>query len=73
MVKGRAVKDALRIKPEDVDTYFEGLPDESKHCAKLVIDTLKAALNRCEIKEQKPNFSTAKRKKKDTNERTAIF
>ena len=73
MVKGRAVKDALRIKPEDVDTYFEGLPDESKHCAKLVIDALKATLNRCEIKEQKPNFSTAKRKKKDTNERTAIF
>ena len=73
MVKGRAVKDALIIKPEDVDTYFEGLPDESKHCAKLAIDTLKVALNRCEIKEQKPNFSTAKRKKKDTNERTAIF
>ena len=36
--------------------YFEGLPDESKHCAKLAIDTLKAALNRYESKEQKVNF-----------------
>jgi len=45
MVKGKAIKDALRIKPEEVDNYFEGLPDESKHCAKLAIDTLKAALN----------------------------
>ncbi len=46
MVKGKTVKDALRIKSGDVDSYFEGLPDESKHCAKLAIDTLKAALNR---------------------------
>jgi len=73
MVKGKAITDALLMKPEDVDSYFEGLPDENKHCAKLAIDTLKAALNRYEIKEQKPNFSTAKRKKKDINERTAIF
>jgi len=48
MVKGKAIEDALRIKPEEVDNYFEGLPDESKHCAKLAIDTLKAALNRYE-------------------------
>jgi len=73
MVKGKAITDALLMKPEDVDSYFEGLPDESKHCAKLAIDTLKAALNRYEIKEQKPNFSSTKRKKKDINERTAIF
>jgi len=73
MVKGKAITDALLMKPEDVDSYFEGIPDENKHCAKLAIDTLKAALNRYEIKEQKPTFSTAKRKKKDTNERTAIF
>ena len=73
MVKGKTITDALLMKPEDVDSYFEGLPDESKHCAKLTIDTLKAALNRYEIKEQKPNFSSTKIKKKDINERTAIF
>ncbi len=72
-VKGKSIEEALRIKPEDVDKYFEGLPDESKHCAKLAIDTLKASLNKYESKEQKPKFSPAKRKKKDINERTAIF
>jgi nitrogen fixation NifU-like protein len=72
-VKGKTIEDALLMKPEDVDSYFEGLPDESKHCAKLSIDTLKAALNRYEIKEQKPNFSSTKRKKKETNGETAIF
>ena len=51
IVKGKAIKEALRMKPEDVDSYFEGLPQESKHCAKLAIDTLKAALNRYESKE----------------------
>ena len=48
MVKGKAIADALLMKSEDVDSYFEGLPDESKHCAKLAIDALKAALNRYE-------------------------
>jgi len=49
--KGKSIKEALRIKPEDVDNYFEGLPEESKHCAKLSVDTLKAALNMYENKE----------------------
>ena len=43
-VKGKSIEEALRIKPEDVDKYFEGLPKESKHCAKLSVDTLVAAL-----------------------------
>jgi len=72
-VKGKTIEDAHRMKPEDVDSYFEGLPEESKHCAKLSIDTLKAVLNMYESKEQKLNFSSVKRKKKDTNGRTAIF
>jgi len=59
MAKGKAIKDALRMKPEDVDKYFEGLPDESKHCAKLAIDTLKAALNRYESKKGKRSGSQA--------------
>ena len=49
-VKGKTIEEALRIKSEDVDDYFEGLPKESKHCAKLAIDTLKAAFDRYEIK-----------------------
>ena len=73
MVKGKAITDALLMKPEDVDSYFEGLPDESKHCAKLTIDTLKAALNRYEIKEQKPKIAYVKRKKKDSDAETTVF
>ncbi len=72
-VKGKTIKDAHRMKPEDVDNYFEGLPEESKHCAKLSIDTLKAALDMYESQEQKPNFTSVKRKKKDPNGRTAII
>jgi nitrogen fixation NifU-like protein len=72
-VKGKTIEDAHRMKPEDVDSYFEGLPEESKHCAKLSIDTLKAALNMYESKEQEPNFSSVEREKKDINEKTAIF
>jgi nitrogen fixation NifU-like protein len=42
--KGKSVEEALLITPEDVDRYFEGLPDEHKHCAKLAVMTLTAAL-----------------------------
>jgi len=62
-VKGKTIEDAHRMKPEDVDDYFEGLPEESKHCAKLSINTLKAALNMYESEEQKLDFTFMKRKK----------
>ena len=42
--KGKSIESAFKIKPKDVDNYFEGLPDEHKHCAKLAVITLKAVL-----------------------------
>jgi len=42
--KGKSIESAFKIKPRDVENYFEGLPDEHKHCAKLAVITLKAAL-----------------------------
>ena len=42
--KGNLIEEALQIKPKDVDRYFEGLPEEHKHCAKLAVITLTAAL-----------------------------
>ena len=42
--KGKSIEEALIITPEDVDRYFEGLPDENKHCAKLAVMTLRALL-----------------------------
>ena len=42
--KGKSIKNAFKIKPKDIDNYFEGLPDEHKHCAKLAVITLRAVL-----------------------------
>lgn len=44
--KGKSIEEALRIRQEDVDEYFEGLPDEHKHCAKLAVMTLTAAIEK---------------------------
>jgi len=41
---GKSIESAFKIKPKDIDNYFEGLPNEYKHCAKLAVITLKAAL-----------------------------
>ena len=42
--KGKSIESAFQIKPKYIDSYFEGLPDEYKHCAKLAVITLKAVL-----------------------------
>ena len=44
--KGKTIEEALAIKPEDVDRYFEGLPEEHKHCAKLAVMILRALLEK---------------------------
>ena len=44
--KGKSLEEAIRIKPEDVDKYFEGLPEEHKHCAKLAVMALTAAIEK---------------------------
>jgi len=44
--KGKSIEEALRIRPEDVVEYFEGLPDEHKHCAKLAVMALTAAIEK---------------------------
>ena len=51
--KGKYLEEALRIKPEDVDKYFEGLPEEHKHCAKLAVITLTAAIEKYQSKLNK--------------------
>jgi len=44
LVKGKSVNQALKIGQEDVLSALEGLPEESKHCALLAANTLKAAV-----------------------------
>lgn len=51
--KGKSLEEALCIKPEDVNGYFEGLPEEHKHCAKLAVITLKAAIEKYQGKLNK--------------------
>ena len=51
--KGKSLEKALRIKSEDVDKYFEGLPEEHKHCAKLAVITLAAAIEKYQSKLNK--------------------
>jgi len=42
--QGKSIEEAKRMEPDDVDRYFEGLPEEHKHCAKLAVITLRALL-----------------------------
>jgi len=42
--QGKPIEEALRIEPDEIDRYFEGLPGEHKHCAKLAVITLRALL-----------------------------
>ena len=44
LAKGKSVSQALRISQEDVLSALEGLPEESKHCALLAANTMKAAV-----------------------------
>ena len=43
LAKGKSISQALRTGQEDVLSALEGLPEESKHCALLAVNTLKAA------------------------------
>ncbi len=53
--RGKTIEEALLIKPEDIDKYFGGLPEDHKHCAKLSVLTLEAVIEnyRSELKKNK--------------------
>ena len=44
LAKDNSISQALRTSQEDVLSALEGLPEESKHCALLAVNTLKAAV-----------------------------
>ncbi len=44
LAKGKNISQALRISQEDVLSALGGLPEESRHCALLAANTLKAAV-----------------------------
>jgi nitrogen fixation NifU-like protein len=44
LAKGKSVSDAFKITQQDILDALGGLPEESRHCALLASDTLKAAV-----------------------------
>ena len=44
MAKGKSLLDSLKISQQEVLNALGGLPEESKHCALLVANTLKDAI-----------------------------
>jgi nitrogen fixation NifU-like protein len=44
MANGKNIREALAINQQDVLEALDGLPEESKHCALLASNTLKAAV-----------------------------
>jgi len=44
LAKGRSLEDALQLSPEDVEEELGGLPEDHKHCARLVVNTLGEAI-----------------------------
>jgi predicted Fe-Mo cluster-binding NifX family protein/NifU-like protein involved in Fe-S cluster formation len=51
LAEGKTIGDALRIGQEEVLEATGGLPEESRHCALLAADTLRAALLDCRSAE----------------------
>jgi nitrogen fixation NifU-like protein len=44
LARGKSVVEAIKISQQDILNSLGGLPDESKHCALLAVNTLKAAI-----------------------------
>lgn len=44
LAKGRSLEEALALDPEDVEKELGGLPENHKHCARLVVNTLGEAI-----------------------------
>jgi nitrogen fixation NifU-like protein len=44
MVQGMPLEEANEVNPEDLTLALDGLPEESAHCAKLAVNTLRQAI-----------------------------
>jgi len=41
LIEGKSLQFAKTLKPEDIDKALNGLPEDEKHCADFVIETLR--------------------------------
>lgn len=46
MIEGKTIEDAENIKPEDIDSALNGLPEDHKHCAELAARTIQKAMDK---------------------------
>jgi nitrogen fixation NifU-like protein len=44
MVEGKTIEEADMLEPEDLLAALDGMPEETAHCAKLAVDTLREAI-----------------------------
>ena len=61
---GKSIEEAMRIEQDEVDRYFEGLPEENKHCAKLAVMTLHALLEQYRSRSNPEKYRDAGAEKK---------
>ncbi|MFC2070089.1 iron-sulfur cluster assembly scaffold protein [Chloroflexota bacterium] len=54
MAKGKSISEGMNINQEDVLDALGGLPEESRHCALLAANTLKAAIRDCLAMKREP-------------------
>lgn len=53
MAKGITLKDALKIREEDIEQALGGLPEGKKHCSNLGVKALRDAIRNCGEKNAK--------------------
>ncbi len=47
LAKGRSIREAMRISPNDILEGLDGLPEDHLHCAILAVMALYSAIGRC--------------------------
>ena len=51
MIEGKPLEFAEKLPPKDIDDALHGLPEDHKHCAELVVITLKRSLKKYDPQE----------------------
>ncbi len=67
IAKGRAVREAAKLKQEDILEALGTLPPETEHCALLAVNTLKAAIeDYVRLRQESPKAVGQNEKKEDS-------
>ena len=53
LAKGKSIREAMKISPNDVIEGLDGLPQDNLHCAILAVNTLHSAIGKCLLCKEK--------------------